>query len=62
MDLIIVSDYLRKIGPRKNSLKLYSSWNLDYPVDFICLSKEEFEKLKKRVSIVSEALKEGIEV
>jgi hypothetical protein len=31
-------------------------------VDFICYTPEEFEKLKKEVSIVSEALKEGIEI
>jgi hypothetical protein len=31
-------------------------------VDFICYTPEEFEKLKKEVSIVSEAFKEGIEI
>ena len=37
-------------------------WPLDLPADFICYTPEEFEKLKKEVSIVSEALKEGIEI
>jgi hypothetical protein len=34
----------------------------DLSADFICYTPEEFEKLKKEVSIVSEALKEGIEI
>jgi predicted nucleotidyltransferase len=41
---------------------LWLKWPLDLPVDFICYTPEEFEKLKKEVSIVSEALKEGIEI
>jgi len=33
-----------------------------YPVDFLCYTPEEFEKLRKRISIVSVALKTGIEI
>lgn len=62
LDLIIVSSYLRRIGPRKNASKLYSEWKLSYPVDFLCYSPEEFNHLKKHVSIVSDALKEGMEI
>jgi len=62
IDMIIVSDYLRKIGPYKNSILLYSNWKLDLPIDFICLSSREFRKLAKRVSIVKEAIEKGIEI
>jgi hypothetical protein len=41
---------------------MYDFWDLNYPVDFLCYTPEEFNKLKKEVSIVSEALKEGIEI
>jgi len=62
IDLIVVSDYLRKLGPYKNSILLYSNWKLDVPIDFICLSKKEFRRLAKRVSIVREAVEKGIEI
>jgi predicted nucleotidyltransferase len=62
IDLIVVSDYLRKLGPYKNSILLYSNWKLDVPIDFICLSKKEFRRLAKRVSIVKEAVEKGIEI
>ena len=31
-------------------------------MDILCYTPEEFEKLKKRIGIVQEAVKEGIEV
>lgn len=42
--------------------RLWLKWNLDLPVDFIPFTPEEFNKLKKEVSIVSEALREGVEI
>ena len=66
VDLIVVS---RKYGLRdffEITPALYDEWHLkqkiDYPVDFLLFSRKEFERLKKEVSIVSEALKEGIVV
>jgi hypothetical protein len=41
---------------------MYDFCDLNYPVDFLCYTPEEFNKLKKEVSIVSEALKEGVEI
>ena len=66
IDLIIVSNkYFRKdtfsIRP-----KLYGIWHekekINYPVDIILFGKKEFEKEIKRISIVSEAIKEGIRI
>ena len=62
IDLIIVSDMFRKVRPLNRGLNLYDYWTLDYPVDFICYSPEEFEKAKKRIGIVSEAIKNGITI
>jgi predicted nucleotidyltransferase len=62
IDLIVVS---KKFGTKdifKIVPKLYGEWYLRYPVDFLLYNKKEFNKLKKEVSIVSEALREGIRV
>ncbi|HLD41764.1 MAG TPA: nucleotidyltransferase domain-containing protein [archaeon] len=62
VDLIVVSGRFKGKGNLERSPELHLSWNLDYPVDLLCYTPEEFDRLKKRVSIVSEALKEGIEI
>ena len=61
-DLIVVSDIFKGQSHLKRPVKIHLDWDLRYPVDFICYTLEEFEKLKKRVSIVREALREGIEI
>jgi len=61
VDLMIIGKF-----KGKNSLtrapELHLDWDLELPVDFLCYTKEEFEKLKKRVSIVKEALSYGIKI
>ena len=42
--------------------KMYDYWTLDIPVDFLCYTPEEFNKLKKRISIVKEAVSNGIAI
>jgi predicted nucleotidyltransferase len=61
-DLILVSPAFRKKEFRKRPLQLYDCWNLNYPVDFLCYTPEEFKRLSKQVSLVSQAIKEGIEI
>lgn len=62
VDLIVVSKKFRKLNFFKRGKFMYKFWDYDLPVDFLCYTPEEFNKLKKEVSIVSEALREGIEV
>ena len=62
VDLIIVSKKFNKVSMLKRSPELYIKWHLDYPVDFLCYTPEEFDRLSKQVSIVSHAVKEGIEI
>src|SRR3989344_8672200 len=62
IDLIIVSPNFKKLDFFKRGAKMYDYWNLRYPVDFICYTPKEFNKLKKQVTIVNEAIKEGIEI
>lgn len=62
VDLLLVSKKFRKKDFHRRFEGLWLKWDLDLPVDFIPYTPEEFEKLKRRVSIVSEALREGIEI
>lgn len=62
VDLIIVSKRFRGKGILDRAPPLYMNWGLKYPVDILCYTPEEFNKLKKQVSIVSEAVKNGIRI
>ncbi len=62
IDLVLVSKKFSKKRFFDRSTGLRKFWRLDYPVDFLCYSPEEFEREKNRVSIINEALREGIEV
>lgn len=62
IDLIIVSPEFRRLNFFKRGAKMYDYWSLDYPVDFLCYTPKEFDKLKKQITIVREAIKEGIEI
>lgn len=45
----------------KDNLSL-GYWDLNYPVDFLGYTPEEFNKLRKRIIIVKHAVEEGIEI
>ncbi|MBS3096715.1 nucleotidyltransferase domain-containing protein [Candidatus Woesearchaeota archaeon] len=62
VDLIVVSKNFRGKGLLHRAPDLYMKWNLEYPVDFLCYTPEEFNKLKRQITIVREAVKEGIEI
>ena len=62
VDLIIVSKNFKNLSVLKRCPDLYLEWDLDYPVDFLCYTPEEFNKLKKQISIVREAVKQGVVV
>lgn len=62
IDLIIVSPKFRKLDFFKRGAKMYNYWDLNYPVDFLCYTPEEFNKLKKQITILREAVKNGIEI
>ena len=62
VDLIIVSPKFKKLDFFERGAKMYDYWDLNYPVDFLCCTPEEFNKLKKQITIVREAVKEGIEI
>ena len=62
VDLIVVSKRFSGKGIIDRSPNLYLKWTLDYPVDFLCYTPAEFNKLKKQITIVREAIMGGIEI
>ncbi len=62
IDLVVVSPTFKHKKSFKRASRLYDYWNLDYPVDFLCYTPKEFNKLKKQVTIVREAVRTGIEI
>ena len=62
IDLIIVSKKFKKLDFFQRGAKMYDYWDLRYPVDFLCYTPEEFNKLKKQITIVKEAVENGIEI
>ena len=62
VDLVVVSKKFKGKGLLERSPNLYLRWGLEYPVDFLCYTPGEFERLKKGVTIVREAIRNGIEI
>ena len=62
VDLLLVSPKFKRQRRLRRAPPLYLRWNLDYPVDFICLTPKEFQKKKKEIGIVQEAIKSGIKI
>jgi len=62
IDLIVVSKTFRAMDFFERGAKMYDYWNLKKPVDFLCYTPEEFNKMKKQITIVRDAVREGIEI
>lgn len=62
VDLLLVSKEF--IGKRRirRAPALYMKWNLNYPVDFVCLTPKEFREKKNEIGVVQEAVKKGIKI
>ncbi len=61
-DLIVVSKGFKNKASFERAVGFHNYWDIDYPVDFLCYTPEEFNKLKKQITIVREAVREGIEI
>ncbi len=59
-DLIVVSSDFEGKKSFNRAVEFRECWNIDSPVDFICLTPEEFDSGKDRVGFIGNALKEGI--
>ena len=59
-DLIIVSDDFEGKKSFHRAIGFYEYWDIDSPVDFVCLTNLEMEKKRNEVGVIGEALKEGV--
>ncbi|MBI5804285.1 nucleotidyltransferase domain-containing protein [Candidatus Pacearchaeota archaeon] len=62
IDVIVVSKKFNGINFRERIIEAYGMWDKKQGLDIICYTPEEFEKKKKQIGIVQEAVKEGIEL
>jgi len=62
VDLLIISPHFKGLKSFKRSPLLRPKWKMEYSVDMLCLTPEEFEEKKNIPSIVREAVRSGIEI
>mgnify|MGYP001569948922 CR=1 FL=1 len=62
IDLVVVSKSFRGKGLLQRAPPLHLKWDLNYPVDLLCYTPREFNRLKKQITLVRQAVKEGIEI
>ena len=62
IDLIIVSPKFKKLKSFQRPPTIRLKWSLKYPVDMLCYTPEEFERKKRALTIVKEAVETGIEI
>ncbi|OFV68421.1 MAG: nucleotidyltransferase [Candidatus Syntrophoarchaeum caldarius] len=61
-DIIVVSEMFEGIHFLNRMTMLYELWDYDFDLDILAYTPDEFEEKKKEIGIVSEAVKEGIEL
>ena len=59
-DFIIVSQHFENMPFTDRIREMYEFWNADVPIEPLCYTPEEFKKKKNEISIVREAVKQGI--
>jgi hypothetical protein len=61
-DVMIVSRKFEGVDTLKRPLGLHEIWGYDDPADFLCYSPQEFERFKTDISLVRDAVSNGIAV
>ena len=61
-DLILVSNDFKGIKFTDRISKIYPYWKYDNSIEPLCYTLEEFNELNNQITIVREAVKEGIEI
>ncbi len=61
-DFIIVSPDFKGVHFTKRMASIYKYWDEHYDIEPLCYTVEEFEEKRKEIGIVSQAVKEGIEI
>lgn len=60
IDVIVISDHFRGMPFLKRMPELLKLVKFGKHIDFLCYTREEFERIKKSSSIINSALKEGL--
>ena len=60
-DLLVVSKDFEGVPWHLRAKDMYVAWTADYPVEFLCLTPEEFER-KKTTGFYAEVAKNGVPV
>ncbi|PIN91206.1 nucleotidyltransferase [Candidatus Pacearchaeota archaeon CG10_big_fil_rev_8_21_14_0_10_32_14] len=62
VDILIISpDFEGKKSFRRSPL-LYNLWDENIEVDFICLTPDELNEKQKQISMIRDAINEGIDI
>jgi len=61
-DFILVSKDFKGEKFTDRISKIYPYWKYNESIEPLCYTPEEFNKLKKQITIVREAVREGIEI
>ena len=61
-DLIVVSKDFEGIFFTDRISKMYKYWKSENALEVFCYTPEEFEKKKRQIGIVRQAVEEGMEV
>lgn len=62
VDLLVVSPAFEGMSSIRRGALALEEWTSDLPVDVLCYTPPEFDRLRSQVSIVRAALDEGVEV
>ncbi len=62
IDMIIVSDKFSGIPFPQRISDFYTLLKISENVDVICLSQDEFDERSNKITVVREAVREGIEI
>lgn len=62
VDLLLVSNDFKKKKYFERAPEIYLMWDYDYDVDILCLTPDELDKKSKEIGVISQAIKEGVEV
>lgn len=61
-DFVVVSDRFDGVHFSRRPVELYQYWHGHPGVELLCYTQEEFERKRQEISIVREAVREGIEL
>lgn len=62
VDLVLVDKRFEGKKFFERPVGLHRYWHSEIPVDFLCYTPEEFERLQKGVTLVGVAVKEGVAI